>query len=121
MRKHHFHYGMARSIIVILILVGILYVISMYSTTVKLIISQKLNIQPAVLGVKTENKDIGKQMQEEVVGGIDAIKNQKVNIQISDIMSTASKAQKIVEDGKGVASYLKSLLDTLPLKNIPTL
>jgi hypothetical protein len=119
MRTHHFHYGMARSIIVVLLLVGGVYVLTLYVPSVKLFIADRMGVSPAVLGVTTQKTNPQKQFQTDMINNFNAIKKQPISL--DQIINTVSRTKLMVNDGKDILEYLQAQAKTIKIPHAPKL
>lgn len=117
MRHKHFHYGIARSIIVILLLLLGLYGVTLYSPGLKLFLASQLGIPPKVLGVTDEKKDPKEQLKSDLTSQVDAIKKQEVKLE--DVTDTLSRSKKIPSDLWDMATYALDQIKHIPLPKAP--
>ncbi len=118
MRHKHFHYGIARSIIIILLLLFGLYGLTLFSPGLKLFLAKQLGISPKVLGVTDEKKDPKEQLQSDITTQVETIKKQEFKLE--DITNTLSRSRKIPSDLWEMAQYALEQAKQIPLPKAPS-
>ena len=119
MRQHHFHYGMARSVIIILLFMGGVYVLTLYVPSVKFFIADRLGISPAVLGASTKTASPQEQFKKDIVNNFNTIKKQPISLE--DILGTLSRTKLMLEDGESMIRYVQDKAKDIKIPHAPKL
>jgi hypothetical protein len=119
MRQHHFHYGLARSILVVLLLIGAVYVLTLYVPSFKFFIASRLGVESKVLGVSTESKNPQAQFKEDIVNNFNTIKKQPIKLE--DVINTLSRSKLMLKDGEGIVKFLQDQAKTIKIPHAPKL
>lgn len=119
LREHHFHYGLARSIIILFLLLGGVYILTLYIPSLKVFIAGWLGVPPEVLGASTKRVDPQEQFKKDMLHNFNVIKKQPIRLE--DILKTASRAKLMIEDGEGMLKYLQEKSKDLDIPHVPKL
>ena len=104
-----------RHILSFAVIIGIVYFVVNYSGPVKDKFLTLLHLSSnSVKGASTKRAEtISGQIKSDVNNQIDSIKNQALNVKVSDLMNTVSRLQKIPHDINSVENYFKDQLTNL--------
>ena len=97
------------------IIIGMVYFALNYSGPVKDKFLTLLHFSnSSVKGASTKRAEaISGQIKNDINTQLDSVKNQALNIKVSDLMNTFSRLQKIPRDINGLQSYLRDQINTL--------